>query len=127
VIQSKPQGEMPELLAEMPEFDDTIITLGITPNRADALSHIGVSRELAALMDLPMRAPSLSFREMAGPTHERAVIEINNGNDCPRYALRVIENIKVEPSPLWLKMRLWSCGVRPVNNVVDVTNYVMLS
>ncbi|HXW60243.1 MAG TPA: hypothetical protein VEK06_01775, partial [Myxococcota bacterium] len=66
----KSEDELAANLSLMPEFDDVIITLGITPNRADALSHLGVSRELSALLDLPMRAPSLSVREMAGPTHE---------------------------------------------------------
>lgn len=114
-------------LSDLPEFDDVIISLGVTPNRPDALSHLGVSRELAALLDLSPRVPLLSVREMAGPTHEKAVVEIDNSDDCPRYALRVIENIRIEPSPLWLKLRLMACGMRPINNVVDVTNYVMLS
>lgn len=114
-------------LADLPEFDDVIFSLGVTPNRPDALSHLGVSRELAALLDLSPRVPILSVREMAGPTHEKAVVEINNSSDCPRYALRVIENIRIEPSPLWLRLRLMACGVRPINNVVDITNYVMLS
>lgn len=127
ILGDKNDLETPTHLIAMPGFDDVIFTLGITPNRADALSHLGVSRELSALMDVTLRSLPLSFREMGGPTHERAVIEINNDDDCPRYALRVIEDIKVEESPLWLKIRLWSAGIRPINNVVDVTNYVMLS
>lgn len=118
---------IPKRLSDLSEFDDVIISLGVTPNRPDALSHLGVSRELAALLDLAVRAPILSVREMAGPTHEKAVVEIDNDQDCPRYALRVIENIRVEPSPLWLRMRLLACGLRPINNVVDACNYVMLS
>jgi len=114
-------------LADLPEFDDVIFSLGVTPNRPDALSHLGVSRELAALLDISPRVPILSVREMAGPTHEKAVVEIDNSDDCPRYALRVIENIRIDSSPLWLKLRLMACGVRPINNVVDITNYVMLS
>jgi phenylalanyl-tRNA synthetase beta chain len=117
----------PELLSEMPEFDDFILSLGITPNRSDALSHLGVARELAAILDLPIKSPILSVKEMAGPTHEKAVIEIESSDDCPRYSLRVLENVKVTESPLWLKTRLLACGVRPINNVVDVTNFVMLS
>lgn len=116
-----------EGVEHLSEFDDTIITLGITPNRADALSHLGVSRELAALLDLSTRSPMLSLKEMAGPIHEKVSIEIENAEDCPRYALRVIENIKIEESPSWLRNRLLACGIRPINNVVDVTNYVMLS
>lgn len=116
-----------EGVERLSEFDDTIITLGITPNRADALSHLGVSRELAALLDLGTRSPMLSLKEMAGPIHEKVSIEIENADDCPRYALRVIENVKIEESPSWLRMRLLACGIRPINNIVDVTNYVMLA
>lgn len=93
----------PKFLTDIPEFDDVILSLGITPNRADALSHLGIARELSALLDLPLKAPLHSVREMGGPTHERAAIEIENANECPRYALRIIENLRVEPSPPWLK------------------------
>lgn len=115
-----------ENVEHLKDFDDTVITLGITPNRADALSHLGVSRELAAILDLGTRSPMLSLKEMAGPVHEKISIEIENAEDCPRYALRVIENIKIQESPAWLRMRLLACGIRPINNIVDVTNYVML-
>jgi phenylalanyl-tRNA synthetase beta chain len=118
---------VPENLAEVSDFDDIIFSLNVTPNRSDALSHLGVSRELAALLELSPRAPLLSVPEMAGPTHEKAVVEINNSHDCPRYALRILENIQLEPSPPWLQLRLLACGIRPINNIVDVTNYVMLS
>lgn len=114
-------------LSDLAEFNDYVITLGVTPNRCDALNHIGVSRELAALMDLGQKSPMLTVKEMGCPTHEKAIVEIANSQDCKRYACRVIENIKVEESPWWLKLRLISCGIRPINNVVDVTNYVMLS
>ncbi len=114
-------------LTDISEFNDFVITLGVTPNRCDALSHLGVSREVAALMDLSLKSPMLTLKEMGGPTHEKATVEIANSQDCKRYACRVIENIKIEESPWWLKFRLMSCGIRPINNVVDVTNYVMLS
>lgn len=116
-----------EEVVDSKEFEDTVITLGITPNRSDALSHLGVSREIAAILDLSPRSPMLSLKEMAGPIHEKVCVEIENSEDCPRYALRVLENIKVCESPDWLKKRLLACGLRPVNNVVDVTNYVMLA
>lgn len=119
--------DLPANLAEVKDFDDVIFTLGITPNRADALSHLGVSRELCALLDLGSRSPMLTPKEMAGPTHEKVAIEIDNADDCPRYACRVVENICVRESPFWIKMRLLAAGIRPINNVVDVTNYVMLS
>lgn len=118
---------VPPDLMSVKDFDDVIFTISVTPNRADALSHLGVSRELSALLDLGGRSLMLSPKEMAGPTHEKVAIEIDNADDCPRYACRVLENINVAPSPFWLKLRLYLCGVRPINNVVDVTNYVMLS
>jgi phenylalanyl-tRNA synthetase beta chain len=120
-------SSVPNQLGDLAEFDDVIFSLSVTPNRPDALSHLGVSRELAALLELSPRVPILSVREMAGPTHEKAVVEIDNADDCPRFALRVLENIRIEPSPLWLRLRLLACNIRPINNVVDVTNYVMLS
>lgn len=120
------EGDVPENLSQVKEFSDTIVTLGITPNRADALSHLGVSRELGALLDLNSRSPMLTPKEMAGDTHEKVAIEIEDAADCPRYACRVAE-VTIGPSPLWLKMRLLASGIRPINNVVDVTNYVMLS
>src|SRR5579871_46378 len=108
-------------LFEIKEFDDVIITLGITPNRADALSHLGVSRELSALLDVNARSPMLTPREMAGPVHEKVAIEIENSDDCPRYACRLVENVEVKEIPYWLKLRLLCAGIRPINNVVDVT------
>lgn len=118
---------IPANLGQVKDFDDVIISLGITPNRADALSHLGISRELSALLDINPRSPMLTPKEMAGPTHEKVAIEIENAEDCPRYACRIIENIAITASPLWLKLRLIAAGIRPINNVVDVTNYVMLS
>lgn len=118
---------VPDNLSLVKEFDDVIFTLGITPNRADALSHLGVSRELSAILDTSARVPMLTPKEMAGPTHEKVGIEIDNAEDCPRYACRIAENVKVQESPFWLKMRLLAVGIRPINNVVDITNYVMIS
>lgn len=120
-------GGVPDSLDQIPEFDDVILTLGITPNRADALAHLGISRELSALLDLPLKAPMLSPKEMGGMIHERVVVEIDRPDDCPRYACRLLENIVIKESPLWLRLRLLKVGIRPINNVVDVTNYVMIS
>lgn len=114
-------------LSDLAEFDDYVIELGVTPNRPDALNHLGVSREIAALMDLDLKAPMLTVKEMGGAIHERAAVEIVDSNDASRYSCRVIDNIKIGESPWWLKFRLLSCGIKPINNVVDVTNYVMLS
>lgn len=120
-------GGIPDHLGLVKDFDDVIFTLGITPNRADALSHLGVSRELSAILDTSARVPMLTPKEMAGPTHEKIGIEIDNAEDSPRYACRIAENVTVQESPFWLKLRLLAVGIRPINNVVDITNYVMMS
>lgn len=116
-----------DALTSLPEFNDHIITLGITPNRADALSHLGIAREVCAFLDVDVRTPLSSLKEMAGPTHEKIVVTNEAAELCPRFTARVIENIKVGESPRWLKIRLLASGIRPINNVVDITNYVMLS
>ncbi len=121
------EGIRPKTLFEVKDFDDVVLSLGITPNRADALSHLGVSRELSASLDINSRSFMSSPREMAGPIHEKVAIEIESSDDCPRYACRLLENVHVKESPYWLKLRLIAAGIRPINNVVDVTNYVMLS
>jgi phenylalanyl-tRNA synthetase beta chain len=114
-------------VSDLPEFNDHILSLGITPNRADALSHLGVAREVSAFLDVNVRTPLSSLKEMAGPTHEKIVVTNEATDLCPRYAARVIENVKIGPSPQWLVIRLLAAGIRPINNVVDITNYVMLS
>lgn len=106
--------------------DDVVLTLGVTPNRPDALSHVGVARELAAAMRTRMRAQVPSCAERGGPVDDLAQVTIEDSEGCPRYACRVIEGVVVAQSPLWLVARLAACGVRSINSVVDVTNLVMM-
>lgn len=106
--------------------EDAVFTLGVTPNRPDALSHIGVARELAAALRVRLRAAPPTCPERAGPIDDLAQVTIEDAEGCPRYAARVIEGVQVTPSPTWLVMRLAACGVRSVNQVVDVTNLVMM-
>ncbi len=105
---------------------DTVIEVEVTPNRPDQLSHYGIARELAALLDLPpAKLPNLSVA--ADQTvQDRAVVQLDAPDACPLYSARVIRGIQVGPSPAWLQQRLEAAGVRSINNVVDVTNYVML-
>lgn len=107
-------------------LDDTILEIAITPNRADALSHIGVAREIAAVLQSRSKLQNPTCREFSGPVHDALLIHIEAREACPRYAARVVENIQVGKSPLWLRQRLFACGVRPINNVVDITNLVLL-
>ncbi|RMG13128.1 MAG: phenylalanine--tRNA ligase subunit beta [Deltaproteobacteria bacterium] len=106
--------------------DDVVFVLGVTPNRPDALSHIGVARDLAAALELPLRLPGTDVEEAGGPVEEAATLRLEDAVRCPRYSARVVESIAVRPSPPWLAARLLACGVRAINNVVDVTNYVLL-
>jgi phenylalanyl-tRNA synthetase beta chain len=105
---------------------DTVLTVEVTPNRPDLLSHYGIARELAALLDLPpVKLPEISvvsdrFRE------DVSLVRIDALDGCPFYAARVIRGIRVEPSPRWLRQKIEAAGLRSINNVVDVTNYVLL-
>lgn len=105
-------------------YTDTILDIAITPNRPDATCHLGVARDLSAALDLELKKP---YRSDYGETKllENFEIEIKNPEKCPRYVGKIIKNVEVKESPSWLKDRLKAIGVRPVNNVVDATNYVM--
>jgi phenylalanyl-tRNA synthetase beta chain len=107
---------------------DVVLELEVTPNRPDCLCHIGIARELAAALPGEiLREPATSIPDelvSAASAEPRAKIRIDDPNGCPRFAVRVIESVAVRPSPAWLQQRLRAIGVRPINNVVDVTNFV---
>jgi phenylalanyl-tRNA synthetase beta chain len=107
---------------------DSVLDLEVTVNRPDCLSHLGVARELSAWLERPLEPGWRSPEEKSDqPVEERVSVHIEAPDGCLRYVARVIEDVRVGESPDWLKDRLESVGVRPVNNVVDVTNYVMLA
>lgn len=105
---------------------DTVIDLEITSNRGDCLSHIGVARELAAATGSQLKLPVVDFPESGKNASELVGVEILNPQLCGRYVARVIEGVKVGPSPDWMVKRLEAVGLRSVNNVVDATNYAMM-
>lgn len=105
---------------------DTILEIGVTPNRADCLSVIGIAREIAAKLGKPLRFPDASLEEEGGEISSCASVEIIDPDLCPRYTARLIRGVSIAPSPQWLVRRLNSAGIRSINNVVDVTNYVLL-
>jgi phenylalanyl-tRNA synthetase beta chain len=105
---------------------DVILDLDITPNRPDCLSVIGIAREIAALTGEPLRLPEIHYEELKDSIDSFASVDIVDPDLCPRYCASLVTGIKIAPSPSWLQQRLNSCGMRPINNVVDVTNYVML-
>jgi len=113
-------------LVEALSAADTVLVLEITPNRPDCLSMLGVAREVAALTGVRLRRPSFRLREDEEEAAQRVGVEILDGDLCSRYVARVIDGVRVGPSPWWMRRRLRAAGIRPINNVVDVTNYVMM-
>jgi phenylalanyl-tRNA synthetase beta chain len=113
-------------IAEALGMDDVVLEVNVTPNRPDALSHLGVAREVAVATGGTLRPPEPKLAESGTPASDKARVRIEDAVRCPRYAARVIENVKIGPSPQWLQDRLKACGVRPISNVVDVTNFVLL-
>jgi phenylalanyl-tRNA synthetase beta chain len=108
------------------DLEDWILDLDLTPNRADCLSVIGVARDVAALSGGSLKKPPTKFSEADGAAKDWVEVEIQDSAACPRYAARVILEVKIGESPFWLKRKLESVGMRPINNVVDVTNFVMM-
>ena len=107
-------------------LSDHTFEIGLTPNRPDCLSMMGVAREIAAIQGVPMNSPVFSLPDAEGDIGALASVTVEAPAHCPRYACRLLERITVAPSPQWLQDRLRSVGVRPINNLVDVTNFVML-
>ena len=106
--------------------DDWVLEVEVTTNRPDCLSHYGVARELATLYRKSLKHLEISVKESGGPAAEAVSIAISDPDLCPRYCGRVIQNVQVKPSPEWLVKRLEAVGQRPINNVADVTNYVLM-
>lgn len=107
-------------------LDDTCVEFEITPNRPDCLSVTGLAREVAVTFDKELILHEPKIQHEAGDIHEMLSVTVKNPQLCQRYVARMVKNIKIEPSPRWLRERLRASGVRPINNIVDITNYVML-
>lgn len=105
---------------------DTVIDVEVTSNRGDCLCHIGVARELSAALVQPLREIAVEAGESGDPASASVRVRINAPELCPHYTARLIRGVKIGPSPVWMTRRLEAIGVRPINNVVDVTNYVMM-
>jgi len=118
-------NEIGQPISQALGFDDVIMEIAITPNRPDALSHIGVARDLAAIFNLELKYPEININETESSINNFASIEVKDNINCPRYTSRVITEIKIAESPVWLKKKITSIGLRPINNVVDITNFVM--
>ncbi len=107
-------------------LDETVLDLEIETNRPDELSVVGVAREVAAATEVPLTLPDTTVAEGGAPASSEATVEIREPERCPRYLARVIRGVTIEPSPLRVQARLTAAGMRPLSNVVDATNYVML-
>jgi phenylalanyl-tRNA synthetase beta chain len=106
-------------------YSDAVFEISLTPNLAHCNSVLGVVRELSAVTGLPYRLPEVEVNEGEGIIEQLVDLVVKDKKRCPRYACRLIRNVQVAPSPHWLQQRVTQCGYRPVNNVVDATNYVM--
>lgn len=107
-------------------MNDEAVEFEITPNRPDCLSVIGLAREAAASFDKELKVKAPVVKEAGDDINNYLSVKISDNEKCSRYTARVVKNVKIEPSPLWLRMRLRASGVRSINNIVDITNYVML-
>lgn len=113
-------------LAEALKLSDRMIEVDLTPNRPDCLSIIGIAREVAGYQRLSLTYPPADLPDGEKDIRKLASVTIEDPDHCPRYAARLLENVTVGPSPAWLQDRLLSVGLRPINNIVDVTNFVMM-
>jgi len=120
------EADLGRSLREVLDLDDTVLEIDVTSNRGDALSHLGIAREVQWIVGRDLSLPEVELREAGEPAAARARVEIEDADGCPRYFGRLVEGVVVGASPAWLQTRLVSVGQRPVSDVVDVTNYVML-
>ena len=109
-----------------PAGDDFVLDIDLTSNRPDCLSHLGIAREVAAITGKPLRLPAIELRESGEQAADLTSVEILDPDLCPRYSARLIRGVRIGPSPAWMVRRLEALGQRSINNVADITNYVML-
>ena len=107
-------------------LDDTVIDFEILANRPDCLSVWGVARETAAAMGTDLKLPEIQVQEAGGDIHDYAKVDVMESGLCPRYAAKVIKNVRIGESPAWLRQYLFAAGMRSINNIVDITNFIML-
>ena len=129
ILGKKYEKDLGKDIVEVLDLKEEIIDFEITPNRPDCLSIEGLGRETAASLDKPFKNPRKNIDELQIPNKkeiEGLTVDITAPELCYRYIARVVKNVKVGPSPDWMKKRLKACGIRSINNIVDITNYVML-
>ncbi|MDQ0224655.1 phenylalanine--tRNA ligase subunit beta [Bacillus sp. 7586-K] len=107
-------------------LDDAILELGLTPNRSDALSMLGVAHEVAAILGREVKYPEIAYESISEKAEAAVTVHVEATDDNPLYVAKIIKNVTIAPSPLWMQTRLMAAGIRPHNNVVDITNFVLL-
>ena len=118
IMELESSAKAGEKLAKSLGLSDTVFEIGLTPNRPDCLSVIGIAREIAAIQKKPLRYPDYAIEDKTDAIRKATSVKIESPDHCPRYSARLLENIKVGPSPFWLQDRLLSVGLRPINNIV---------
>ncbi|WP_208592297.1 phenylalanine--tRNA ligase subunit beta [Gracilibacillus suaedae] len=111
---------------ELLNLDDIIMELGLTPNRSDALSMLGVAYEVAAILDVPIRLPHTNYHTEEEKVENYVSVKVEAAEQNPYYGAFLLKDVKIGPAPLWMRNYLMAAGIRPINNVVDITNYVLL-
>ncbi|HET8781130.1 MAG TPA: phenylalanine--tRNA ligase beta subunit-related protein, partial [Pyrinomonadaceae bacterium] len=104
---------------------DFVLDVEVPSNRPDCLSHVGIAREVGVIENKKVRLPQIEVSETEGRSGDLTSVEIKDADLCPRYAARLVRGVKIGPSPEWLVKRLEAIGQRPINNVADITNYVL--
>lgn len=117
--------EAGEKITDALNLNDVLFEIAITPNRPDALSHIGVARDLAAIFNRDLKMPEIKLLEIGDNIDSLASVTIEDKINCPRYVAKVVNNVNIKESPEWLKNKLKSIGLRPINNIVDITNFIL--
>lgn len=126
ILNQELESELGKELLEVVDLDDQVIEFEITPNRADCLSLIGMARETAATFTREVKYPEIKIQNEIEDINNYASVEVIDSDLCGRFTARVVKDVKIEPSPLWMQLRLMKAGMRPINNIVDISNYVLL-
>ncbi len=113
-------------IKEVLGLDDTIIDFSITSNRPDAGSFLGIAKEISVVLGTEFKAPEISYKTAGGDINDYISVSVENSDLCPRYMGRMVKNLRIAESPEWMKKAIISAGMRPINNIVDITNFVML-
>ncbi len=126
IMSLDPGLKIGEPLHKALNLSDMSMEIGLTPNRADCLSIVGIAREVSAIQKTPLKYPEIVLPHLQGNICDLTSVKIESPAHCPRYAARLITNVRIAPSPFWLQERLISVGLKSINNIVDVTNFVMM-